>query len=160
MALALFAKNGKEKMLVNYFQDETERVLADWDGTISLRSVPGKLDWKAITEPLPCGDGWILPSFEYDGSSSGIFGFLVPKWRHPIASGRHDYRNYLLRQMIAEGMSWKEAQVLRKISDQLYRKDILIGQENKYRAKIESFAGYYGTRAGAFLRIGMRPRKT
>ena len=146
--------------LVNYFTKEIPEVLEGWDGKIHLQSVAGYLDLKEVTERLPCGEGYIEPPFRFDGSSSGIFRFLIPKWRHPIASVRHDFRCALLRQLVAEGMSMRDAQKLRKIADQLYREDLKIGQTSKTRSLFESTAGYTGVRIGAMLRIGFRTRRT
>lgn len=146
--------------MTNYFTKETDEVLEGWDGRISMDSIPGCLDWKEVTEPLPCGEGYINPPFRFDGSSSSIFRFLIPKWRHPIASARHDFRCSLLRDMVTEGMPMKQAQKLRQIADKLFRDDLTIGQQTKWRSKFESLAGYYGVRIGAMLRIGFRTRRT
>lgn len=140
--------------LVNYFTKETPEVLEGWNGLISLDSIKGKLDYKVLTSPLPCGEGYIAPPFEFNGSSSGPFRFLIPKWRHPIASARHDFRCDLLRQRVEEGMNKASAKQLRKIADKLFRDDLRIGQESNWRCQLESSAGYYGVRIGALLGIG------
>ena len=142
-------------MLVNYFTREPHDI--DWDGSVVLQSVPGRLDWKKIARPLPCGEGWVPEGFEFDGSSSGPFRFLIPKWRHPIASARHDWRCELIRQLIGDGMPMREAHRLRRVSDVLFREDLALGQRGWCRKFVETNAGYIGVRVGALFRIGMRP---
>lgn len=127
------------------FQDETPRVLKEWNGHINFRNVKDRLDWKELTAPLPCGDTFIPAGYQWNGASSGplrsvpIFGF--PKWKHPIATCRHDYRCERV-----------ETRKQRKIADKLFKRDISLGQEHK---KIttwwEMTKGYTGVRIGAFF---------
>lgn len=147
----------KAHILADYFIKENLAWFPEWDGTATIESVKGKLDWKVLTKPLPCGNGHIPVPFEFDGSSSGIFRFIIPKWRHPIASARHDWRCKLIRDMLAMGMSMRDAQRLRKIADGLYKDDLGIGQTSRTRSFIESSVGYIGVRIGAFFGAGMRP---
>lgn len=124
------------------FQKETARVLADWDGTIKMRSVRSNLNLRELLEPLPCGDDFVPLCFRWNGSSSGIFQFgwvfNFPRWKHPIASCRHDWRCAIAKN--------KEE---RKIADELFREDIGIGG-----TKWEQLKGYWGVRLGALLGIG------
>jgi len=142
-----------------YFQGETERVLELWDGTIGLQSVPDMLDWMQIVSPLPCGDNFIQPVYRYNGASVGplrslpIIGF--PKWRHPVATGRHDFLCDLIAQLLERKLiSKKEAKRLRKVADKKFKHDVSIGQKNKYRSWWEQTKGYVGVRFGAILGIG------
>lgn len=148
-----------------FFQPETERVLKDWDGAIGLDSVPGELDWMYITKPLPCGDSFINPVYKYNGASVGplrsipIFSF--PKWRHPIATGRHDFLCELISILLSLGLiSKKEAKRLRKIADKKFKHDVGTGQKNKYRGWWEQTKGYIGVRIGAVLGIGSSTKHT
>jgi len=148
-----------------YFQDETERVLDGWDKTIGLESVPGELDWMYITKPLPCGDSYIRPIYKYNGASVGplrdvpIFGF--PKWRHPIATGRHDFLCDLIALLLALGLiSKREAKRLRKIADKKFHRDVGLGQTSKMRSWWEQTKGYVGVRIGATLGIGGKSKGT
>jgi hypothetical protein len=126
----------------NYFTKETELVLKGWDRKIYMSSVPGKPDHMQLTKPLPCGESFIPTKFVWNGSSSGplrnmpIIGF--PKWKHPIASCRHDFRCSIAKN--------KEE---RKIADKLFREDIGIRG-----TKWEQLKGYWGVRIGAILGIG------
>jgi hypothetical protein len=143
--------------MTNYFMPDCPKLLKQWCGDIKMGSVPGKLEWRRLLEPIPCGNDWIPVDFIWDGASSGRWlSPLIPRWRHPIFSCKHDYRNYLIREMLKQGMSMKEAQKLRKISDQLGRDDIMIGQKNKWVGETEALIAYGGMRFGALLRIGMR----
>ena len=132
---------------MNYFQDETPEILKGWDGKIHMRSVPGKLDMMELTFPLPCGDSWIPPGYRWNGASVGplrklpLIGF--PKWKHPIATCRHDWRCDLARTK-------KE----RKIADRLFKRDVSIGQEGQLITRWEQFKGYIGVRLGAMFGIG------
>ncbi|MDY0212570.1 MAG: hypothetical protein RBR06_06155 [Desulfuromonadaceae bacterium] len=67
-----------------------------WDGRIYTRSIPDRVDWRELTRPLPCGNDVIPAGWQWNGASSGIARHLVifsfPKWKHPIASCRHDWR--------------------------------------------------------------------
>lgn len=126
--------------MVNYFKEEDE---AAWDGCIYMKSVKGDLGWRELTKPLLCGDGYIDPPFRWNGASSGIFQYLLifnfPKWKHPIASCRHDFRCSIAKN--------KEE---RKLADELFRKDVGIGG-----TKWEQVKGYAGVRIGAFFGIGV-----
>ena len=139
---------------LSFYQDETKRVLDGWDSSADLKTCPNELDYMIVSEPLPCGDNWIQPSYRYNGASSGplrnvpIFNF--PKWRHPIATARHDFRIELAELLLSLGsISFREYNRLRKIADQLFLKDIALGQTNKYRSGWEQTKGYVGVRLGA-----------
>lgn len=139
---------------LSYYQDETLRVLEGWDRSASLNSCPDELDYKILTEPLPCGDNWIQPPYRYDGASSSILRYVpifhFPKWRHPIATARHDFRIELAELLWSLGLiTFAEYSRLRKIADKLFKKDVRIGQTSKYRSGWESNKGYVGVRLGA-----------
>ena len=129
---------------MDIFRKETERVLKYWDGQIYMRSVKGQLDWMELTQVLPCGDDFIPVEYKWNGASVGpirsvpIIGF--PKWRHPIATCRHDYR--------CQHAQTKEQ---RKISDELFRDDIALGQTNKLKSWWEETKGFFGVRVGALF---------
>jgi len=147
----------------SYFMPVTDRIMAEWDGTIGLENVPDRLDWMRIVKPLPCGDNYIRPTYDYNGASSGplqfvpIFGF--PKWRHPIATARHDFLCDLTERLRVKGIiSLKEARRLRRIADELFKKDISIGQESAVRSWWEQTKGYVGVRIGAFYSYQIKRR--
>jgi hypothetical protein len=111
------------------------------------RTVPEKGDgWRALTAPLSCPmwpgySGPPMPDdFEWDGNSSSLFAPIFPKWNHPIASARHDFR---CRQA-------KNAQQ-RKWADKEYQKDV--GTTGWW---ITKKLGYIGVRVGALLGVGVR----
>ena len=129
---------------MNYFQPQTKEVLEGWDGRIYLCSVPDLLDWMELAKPLPCGDGFIPAGYRYNGASSGIFQYVpifdFPKWRHPMATCRHDWR--------CDQAKTKEE---RRIADELFRIDVGLGQTNKVRGWWEQTKGYVGVRVGAMF---------
>ena len=132
----------------NFFTDETPEVLANWDGKIQMRSVPGRLDFMELLFPLPCGNDFIPKGFCWNGASVGplrripLIGF--PRWKHPIATCRHDWR--------CEIATTKEQ---RKIADRLFRRDIAVGQEDKKLTTWwEQTKGYIGVRIGALFTMG------
>lgn len=109
-----------------------------------MRTVPGYPHHRALTQPLPCKnfdgtDGFVPVDFAWDGSSSGLFAPLFPRWNHPIASCRHDWR-CLHAKNKAE----------RKWADQEFKKDV-----ERTSWKITSWLGYAGVRVGAFMGIGV-----
>lgn len=126
-------------MLTNYFSGDIE---TDWDGRIYMRSVPGKLDVLELTKPLPCGNGLIPVEYQWNGASSGVLRKVLilnfPKWKHPIATCRHDWR--------CEHAKTAEE---RKFADQMFRKDV-----GKGGTKWEQTKGYIGVRIGAMFGIG------
>jgi len=113
-------------------------------GTILfMRTVPGKPNLLALTMPLECKmwDGtihYIQPPFQWNGNSSGIFTPVFPKWNHPIASCKHDYRCGLAKNK--QERLW---------SDNEFRNDV--GTTSWW---ITKQFGYVGVRAGAFWGIG------
>lgn len=134
-------------MFPNFFCDEVPEVLENWDGKIQMESVPGRLDWMELAFPLPCGEDYIPVGFQWNGASVGplrrlpIIGF--PKWKHPIATCRHDWRCGLAR-----------TREERKIADKLFRRDISIGQEQNIMLKWwEQVKGYVGVRIGALFTV-------
>ena len=138
----------------SFYHPETARVLEGWDKSASLKTCPVQLDYMLVVEPLPCGDNYIHPVYRYDGASSGplrnvpLLGFA--KWRHPIATARHDFRIDLAERLYAQNLiAAKEYDELRKVADKLFKKDIAIGQTSKTRSAWEQTKGYIGVRIGA-----------
>lgn len=109
--------------------------------TIYMRNVPDKPLHRALTAPLRLNRlGAEIPAgFEWDGSSSGIFRGVFPKWRHPIASCRHDWRCQHAKNA-AE----------RKEADQRFRDDV--GATSWW---ITKQVGYAGVRIGALFGVGV-----
>lgn len=126
---------------VNYYT--TDRV-EGWDGRINMRSVPGALDILELTRPLPCGEGEVPVGFQWNGASVGILRKVLflgfPKWKHPIASCRHDWR-----------CEHAETAAQRKFADQRFYADVGIGG-----TRWEQIKGYLGVRVGAWLGIGWK----
>lgn len=140
-----------------FYRPQSERVLKGWDKSASLKTDPDELDIMLVAAPLPCGDSFIEPVFRYNGASVGplryipFFGFS--KWRHPIATARHDFRIELAELLYSLGLiSADEYDELRKTADGLFKEDISIGQTNVYRSKWEQTKGYIGVRLGATWR--------
>lgn len=125
--------------MANYFMKDLE---LEWDGRIYMRSVPGKLDVMELTRPLPCGNGLIPVGYRSNGASSGIFRKVLflnfPKWKHPVASFKHDFR--CERATSAED---------RKFADQRYCIDV-----GKGGTKWEQVKGFVGVRIGAMFGVG------
>lgn len=115
-------------------------------GTIVfMRTVPGKPDHRALTQPLACPmwPGWTGPheipvGFESDGSSSGIFAPIFPRHQHPVAYFRHDWRCSRARNATE-----------RRWADKQFREDV--GTTSWW---ITKQIGYLGVRIGALLGIG------
>lgn len=132
---------------MNYFIDDV--IPDDWDGEIKLSTINGKVDWRKLTAELPCGDGVIEVGFRFNGASVGVmrsflfFGF--PKWKHPIATCRHDKRCNEAHKYKLSGDK-KTYKRLRAIADDMFKKDVGVGG-----TKWEQFKGYAGVRVGAFF---------
>ena len=120
---------------VSYFSENVED---SWDGRLYCRTVPNQPNHRQLTKPLPCGDGFIPVGFIWNGSSSGILRGVFPKWRHPIASCRHDWRC---------GLAKNDDD--RKFADKEFKKDVA-----KTSWKATALIGYAGVRIGAFFGIG------
>ena len=105
-------------MLVDYFVED--EIPEDWDHRIYLRSVPEDLEWMEVIKPIPCGTGFIPVGFKYNGASSGIFSKVIvlnfPKWKHRIATCRHDWRCIL-----------SDTREKRAFADKMFKRDILVG---------------------------------
>lgn len=141
----------------SFYHPETARVLECWDKSASLKTCPVQLDYMLVAAPLPCGDNYIHPVYRYNGASSGPLRYIpllgFPKWRHPIATARHDFRVDLAERLYAQGIiDAAEYDRLRLISDRLFKKDIAIGQTCPYRSAWEQFKGYVGVRIGTCWR--------
>lgn len=93
-----------------------------------------------LTKPLSCGTGFIPVGFRWNGASVNVvIRGLFPRWKHPIASCRHDYRCGLA----------KGNKALRKKADVLFKQDTGV-KGNKF----EQVIGYWGVRCGAFFGVG------
>lgn len=111
---------------------------------IYMRTVEGKADHRALTQPLPVVDregnlNMIPVGFEWNGSSVP-FGFnaIFPRHKHPVASCRHDWRCGLAK--------CKED---RAFADAEFKKDV-----GTTSWKVTAWMGYAGVRIGAFFGIG------
>ena len=88
---------------------------------------------------MPDGHTDIIPvGYEWDGSSTGFLRGIFPRWRHPIASVKHDWR-----------CSHATNKSERKFADEQFEKDV-----GKTSWWITKKFGYAGVRLGAFLGIG------
>jgi len=113
---------------------------------IHMRNVPEKGDgWRALDTYLPCpmwpgykGPQSVPDDFEWNGHSSGLLAPVFPKWNHPIASCRHDFR--CEKAQNAEQRAW---------ADKEFEKDV--GTTSWW---ITKKLGYAGVRLGAMFGIG------
>lgn len=132
---------------MNYFTADV--IPEDWDGSIYLKTIPEKVDWRELTEDLPCGDGFIARGFQFNGASVGLMRkFLLlgfPKWKHPIATCRHDKRCNIAHKYKLQGNKpmYKK---LRAYADKRFKADVGIGG-----TWFEQQKGYVGVRIGAFF---------
>lgn len=129
---------------MNYFVNDV--IPVDWDGSEYSKSLPGKTDWRELTKPLPCGDGEIPAGYQWNGASVGplrsflFFGF--PKWKHPIATCRHDIRcEEAAKHKKTNKKLYKK---LRKFGDKQFKKDV-----SKGGTWWEKQKGYVGVRIGS-----------
>ena len=118
-----------------YFKpDNTE----GWDGHIYMTNVrdgeKDVLDYLQLTRPLPCGEGLIPAGYRWNGASVGPLRRYFPKWKHPIATCRHDWRCDLAKT--AEQREFGDAQ---------FKIDVGHGG-----TKWEQIKGYYGVRLGSW----------
>jgi len=118
---------------MNIFQAETPKLLAQWNGAIVSRVEPYDIDMMVLLAPIPCGDHWIPALYKWNGASVGPLRWLFPKWKHPVATCRHDYR-------CQKAKYWYQ----RKIADVLFYRDVGV-RGTKY----EQIIGYTGVRLGA-----------
>jgi hypothetical protein len=116
----------------------------DWDGELHLSTIPGRVDWRRTLNRLPCGDGFIKPGYKFNGASVGILRFLFPKWKHPIATGRHDMRCEIAE--LYKKTNRAEYNRLRKFADDEFKKDVRVGG-NLW----EVHAGHVAVRVGAIF---------
>lgn len=113
------------------------------DDILYMRTIVERPENRVLTRDHYCpgmdGAQDVIPrDFEWDGSSSGLFSPIFPKWRHPIASCRHDWR--CRRAVNAEQRKW---------ADEEFRKDV--GETSWW---ITKQIGYLGVRIGAMFGIG------
>lgn len=121
---------------------------------IHMSSVPRNLNQRRLDQPLHCPwwEGYpktIPESFIWNGSSSGwFFSRIFPRWRHPIASCRHDFRCMLAET--PEQRAWSDKQFFYDVA-----RTVELDRKARRRAKIEACIGYIGVRIGAFFGIGV-----
>ena len=130
----------------NYFVDNV--LPEEWDRKAHMSTVPGEIDMMELDHPLPCGDGFIEPGYKSDGATVmfmrnvPLFGF--PKWKHPMATFRHDKRcEEAGRYKSFNKPLYKK---LRKIADDMFKVDVGVGGTWWEKQK-----GYIGVRIGAFF---------
>lgn len=127
---------------MNFFVENI--IPASWDEELGLSTIKGKTDWRRTTTELPCGDGFIEVGFEFNGASVGPLRFLFPKWKHPIATCRHDKRcNEADKYKKNNYDTYKK---LRKFADAEFKKDV--GKGGNWW---EKQVGYIGVRVGAII---------
>ena len=121
---------------MSYFIAEDPKL--DKSTILHMRTIPGELNFLITDEPLLCGDEYIPPKHKWNGASVGLLEHVpllgFPKWKHPIATCRHDWRCSIAKT--------KEE---RAIADTLFRKDIGEGG-----TKWEQTKGYIGVRIGSY----------
>lgn len=131
---------------MNLFVDDILPV--DWDHKIYMESVVGRLDFMELSKPLPCGDGFISPGYRSDGATVGparrLFFFGFPKWKHPIATFRHDARCEIAEEYKRKG-DMRTYHRLRLFADQRFKIDVGVGGTWWEQQK-----GYAGVRLGAY----------
>lgn len=113
---------------------------------IVMANVPELNDgWRELYLPLECpmwegykGPKSIPAGFRWNGHSSGILSPLWPRWNHPIASCRHDWRCAYADN--AEQRAW---------ADRQFRYDV-----GTTSWAVTKWVGWAGVRVGAMLGIG------
>ena len=114
--------------------------LVGWDRHIQMQNVieddgiTVRTDWMELTATLPCGDELIPIGFRWNGASVGPLRRFFPKWKHPIATCRHDAR-------CAAALTVEE----RKFADREFFRDV-----GKGGTKWEQLKGYSAVRLGAY----------
>lgn len=114
-----------------------------WDGVEHSNSY-NKRDWRQLDKPLPCGLTVIEYGFIWNGASVGPLRFAFPKWKHPIATCRHDKRCN-----IAERFKKTHPKLYRKLrlfADEQFRRDVTV-RGNWWEVN----AGYAAVRVGAWI---------
>lgn len=115
-------------------------VLTGWDGHIKMQNVLNddgstRLDYRELIGELPCGDEKIPIKRVWNGATvKGILRWLFPKWKHPIATCRHDER--------CDAAVTKEE---RKFADKEFKAGVKRGG-----TKWEEHGGYVAVRLGAW----------
>ena len=154
---------------MNYFVEDV--LPAWWDGRIHECTIPDRIDWRELTKPLPCGDGWVEVGHESDGSTVKFMRHVpflgFPKHKHPIASRRHDKRCEIIEQYKKTDPALYKR--LRKMADLMFKRDIKLGttqwkdiKDKGFKEKVlgcidiartwwEQQKGYAGVRVGAFF---------
>lgn len=126
----------------NYFIKNVEPF--GWIRELHLSTIDGKVDWRRTLNCLPCGDGVIPIGFMFNGASVGPLRRFFPKWKHPIATCRHDWRCQIAEKF--KKGNYKTYKRLRKYADDEFYKDV-----GKGGTKWEQIKGYTGVRIGAFF---------
>jgi hypothetical protein len=111
---------------------------------IYMENVPEQPGLMMLSKPLPCrafdgSDDFVPEGFQWNGNSTppGLR-WLFPKWNHPIASCKHDYR--CGRAKNAEERAW---------ADKEFENDV--GTTSWWITKKLAYAG---VRVGAFFGVG------
>jgi hypothetical protein len=115
-----------------------------WEGELELSTIKGIVDWRKTLSPLPCGDGLIPIGYRYNGASVGPLRGVFPKWKHPIATGRHDWRCGIADTYKKSNPDMYHK--LRKFADDQFKIDVAVGG-NWW----EVHAGYAAVRIGAYI---------
>lgn len=135
------------------FHDERGRTL------IYMRNAPGKTDTNVLFWPLPIklmdGTPSTVPiGFEWDGSSvPSVFRNVFPKWRHPIASCRHDRRCSMATN--AKERLFADIEFMKDVARVYDDSKTFNGFISHARARVESLIGFAGVRVGAALGVGV-----
>ena len=129
----------------------------NWNGELHVSTIPGKTDWRRTLNEVPIGDTVIAPGFEFNGASVGPLRFAFPKWKHPIATVRHDKRCNQAALPKAEAKKYpyfspaakllrKRYKMERKFADDQFKIDVGVNG-----TKWEQRVGFIGVRIGAFF---------
>jgi hypothetical protein len=124
-----------KKQIDDLFYDDSN---IKWNHILQMETIPGKTDYRKAINQIPVGKTNSPDNFIWNGASVGPLRSLFPKWKHPIATLRHDLRCEYARN--------KEE---RKFADAQFKKDV--GRTGNW---YERNIGYIGVRLGAIFGIG------
>lgn len=117
-----------------------------WPGWEGPEEVPQDFEWDGSSIELEAEEKkpwWVRWTVAVLAAPINFFNRAIfPRWKHPIASSRHDWRCRNARN--AAQRAW---------SDREFRQDV-----GTTSWKITAGAGYVGVRAGAMLGIGCNYR--
>ena len=126
-----------------FFVTPPKDQLSWWDGVEHSNSYH-KRDWRQLDKPLPCGLTVIEHKFVWNGASVGPLRPFFPKWKHPIATCRHDKRCEVAKRFKKTYPSLYKK--LRKFADEEFKRDVTV-RGNWWEVN----AGYVAVRVGAVL---------